>query len=269
MTDLLKKESTSHRWIRNALISLFIANILILIGKDDLGRLFKNPLHYLDMLVTFLSVYIILEFIDQVNLYLNKKFEWTKETFQRIIYQLLFAIIVPVLLSIFITFIQWEFIWHQDLFRDNYFKYEFLPQVLLILIINLFFVAVHLFNKGISTEKEVNLSKTPFIIGRKGGKKIPVQVSNVSCIQLKQGIVFLITFEGEEFLLSENLDHFEKTLPSSHFFRVNRQLIINREACKSFASGSNGKVNVVIFPAFATIQVSQKRAANFRSWINS
>ncbi|MEN2282141.1 LytTR family DNA-binding domain-containing protein [Algoriphagus sp. SE2] len=268
MTDLIKKVVTSHRWIRNSLISLFVANILVLIGKDGWIEHFKNPMHYLDMLVTFISVYIILEYIDQVNLYLNKKYEWTKDTFKRIILQLLFAIIVPILLTILITFIQWEFIWHQDLFEHNYFKYEFFPQVLLILIINLFFLVVHLFKKGIPTEKDLNISRTPFIIGRKGGKKIPVQISNISAIQLKQGIVYLITFNGEEFLLSENLDHFEKTLPSSHFFRANRQFIFNREACKSFASGTNGKVNVVIFPAFDTIQVSQKRASNFRSWIN-
>ncbi|SIN74334.1 LytR/AlgR family response regulator transcription factor [Algoriphagus halophilus] len=269
MPDLIKKAASSYRWVRNSIISLFIANILILIGKDDwIGR-FKNPLHYLDMLVTFLSVYIILEIIDRVNFFLNKKFEWTKETFKRVIYQLLFAIIVPVILSILITFIQWEFIWHQDLFKDNYFKYEFFPQVLLILIINLFFVVIHLFKVRVPRDNEVNLSKTPSIIGRKGGKKIPVQVSEISYIQLKQGIVYLITFEGEEFFLSENLDHFEKILPPSHFFRANRQFIIRREACKSFASGTNGKVDVTIFPALATIQVSQKRAANFRSWIST
>ncbi|WP_296705499.1 LytTR family DNA-binding domain-containing protein [Algoriphagus sp.] len=268
MTDLIKKEAKSQRWIRNVFISLFIANILILIGKDDWVNQFQKPLHYLDMLVTFISVYIILEFIDRVNLFLNNKFEWTNDTFKRIINQLLFAIIVPALLSILITYIQWEFIWHQDLLEDNYFKYEFFPQFLLILIINLFFVVENLLKKEMASEKEKNVSLAP-IIGRKGSKKIPVKFSNVSCIQLKQGIVFLITFEGEEFLLSENLDHFEKTLPSSHFFRVNRQLIINREACKSFTSGTNGKVNVIIFPAFDTIQVSQKRAANFRSWINS
>jgi len=265
MIGLIKNAFTRMRWIRNGLISLFIANILILIGKDSWMDRFMNPVHYLDMLVTFISVYVILEFIDQANQHLNRKWEWTKDTFKRFINQLFLVIIIPAAMAILITFIQWEFIWHKDLIKDQYFKYEFFPQVLLILIINLFFVVVNLFRK-IPAEEQA--ASTPIIIGRRGGKKIPVQASRVACIHLKNGIVYLITFEGDEIMLSENLDHFEKFLPISTFFRANRQFIMNREACKSFTSGSNGKVDVVVFPSATTVQVSQKRAASFRSWIS-
>mgnify|MGYP000999204256 CR=1 FL=1 len=123
-----------------------------------------------------------MEFIDRSNQYLNRKFEWVKDTFKRTVNQFFLAIVIPAILAIVITFIQWEFIWHKSLIKDHYFKYEFLPQVLLILIINLVFVVVHLLKKGIPAEAVPNVLPTPIIIGRKGGKKIPVQGTNVYCI---------------------------------------------------------------------------------------
>ena len=119
----------TRRLVRNGSISLIIANILILIGKDEWPALFLNSRHYLDMFVTFLSVFVVFEYLDRANSALNSKMPWLQDVYKRVLLQLFFGLAIPALLSILITFLQWKFIWNKHLVHDNYFKYEFLPQL--------------------------------------------------------------------------------------------------------------------------------------------
>lgn len=252
--------------MRNGLISLILANILILIGKDDWSALFFDARHYLDMFITFLSVFIVFEYVDRANIILNKRKPWLEHIYKRGLLQLIFGLIVPALLAIAMTYIQWTFIWHKHLVHDNYFKYEFLPQVLFIVVVNLFFAISHLFEK-VSEQDEVQ--SEPILIGNKGARKIPIQSENTSYIYLKNGIIHLITNSGDQLILADNMDVYEKLLPTKDFFRANRQFIINKQACQSYKAVSNGKIEVALLPLSVSILISQKRAASFRTWINS
>ena len=249
------------RILRNILISLGISNILILIGKDNWLLLFTNPLHYLDMGVTFLSVFLIFEYVDWINRRLNKQYLLTHKFLNRILLQIAFGLLVPAALAIAFTYIMWSFLWGKTLLEGNYFKYEFLPQTLIILVVNLFFVISDL------------VKKTPVIIpkitlmAQKGIKKVPVSLEDISFIQLKDRVVHLTTDNGENLLLSDNLDTIENLLPPDDFFRANRQIILSKRNCKSFKSASNGKLEVELLSKSEAIIVSQKRAASFRSWI--
>jgi len=242
------------------------ANILILIGKDEWPSLFLNPRHYLDMLITFLSVFIVFEYLDRANSTLNRKIPWLEDVYKRGLLQLFFGLAIPAVLSILITFLQWKFIWKKHLVHDNYFKYEFLPQLLLIVVINLFFAITHLFEK---VSKQDQTQSKPVLIGNKGSRKTPISSENTSCIYLKNGIIYLINTSGDQLILSDNMDAYEKLLPPEDFFRANSQFIINKQACQSYRSVSNGKIEVELSPKSIPILISQKRASSFRSWINS
>jgi hypothetical protein len=249
------------RIIRNTILSLLIANILILIGKEDWLGLYQSPIHYLDMGVTFLSVFIIFEYLDWINRFLNRQLTITRNLPRRITLQILLGVGLPALLAIVFTFIMWEFLWSKSLIKDDYFKYEFFPQLLIIVVFNLFFILLDLFNRVTSNKDEVTL------IAFKGNQKFPVSPKDISFIQLKTGLLFIHLSNGEEVLLSENVDHVEQKLSNKDFFRANRQVILNRQACKSFKSVKNGKIEVFINPDTDPVVVSQKRASDFRSWI--
>jgi hypothetical protein len=251
------------RLLRNVVLSLVIANILILIGKDAWWKLYQIPAHYLDMLVTFISVLIIFEYVDWINRYLNKQYLLTGNLTKRIMLQVVYGLVVPAGFAIVFTFIMWEFLWHQHLIKDGYFKYEFLPQVLMMIVVNLFFVVFDLFKKATYKSPEITL------LAQKGKRKIPMVPGDIALIQLKNGLVYLISTGGEQLLLSDKLDAFENLLPQEHFFRANRQVILNKKACRSFRSIENGKIAVELLSTPDPIIVSQKRAASFRSWISS
>ncbi len=254
------------RLLRNALISLFIANVLILIGKDNWLPLYQMPLHYVDMLVTFISVLIVFEYVDWVNRYLNRQLQITGDFRRRVLLQIVMGVIAPALLAIVLTFLMWEFLWHQDLVADGYFKHEFFPQFLIILIVNLFFVVSDLFRRV--TKTTADQGEVITLLAQSGPKKVPVSPDSVSFIHLKNGLVYLVLLDGEQLLLPSNLDAFEKMLPRDEFFRANRQVILNRKACRAFKSVGNGKIEVELQSSADPVVVSQKRAASFRSWMN-
>ncbi|NMM47847.1 LytR/AlgR family response regulator transcription factor [Marinigracilibium pacificum] len=247
------------------LISFILSNVLILIGKDDWISLYvHNSRHYQDMIQTFFCVFIVFEYIFRINTYLDTKHNWKKSPFERSIFQVFFGLLIPSILAIILTFIQWEFIWHKGLIEGNYFKYEFLPQVLLIVIMNLFLVILNIFKTENNQTSDV---PTTTIQASKGNKNIPVSLSDIAHLKLRNGITYLKSFDNDNLIVSCSLEQIEKTLPPSQFFRANRQEIINKKNCKSYASIENGKVEVVLNGDEESVKVSQKKAASFRKWI--
>jgi hypothetical protein len=79
----------------------------------------------------------------------------------------------------------------------------------------------------------------------------------------------VVTTERRKYFVDFSLDKVEKTLPSSSFFRLNRQFIVHRQVVTGFEKAENGKINVMVkdmdhLPL--AIQVSRTKAAGFRSW---
>ncbi|MCP4459973.1 MAG: LytTR family transcriptional regulator [Cytophagales bacterium] len=254
-----------QRLLNNIIASFLIANLLILIGKGDWLGSFLQPLHYLDMLMTFISVFIVFEYIDRISTYLNGKVSWLSHLLKRALMQIMLGVAVPALMATLLTYIMWEFVWHKGLIEDDYFTYDFVFQVLLMVAINLYFVILFLFRNMAGKSK----SSASTILGNKGSSKIPVPLENTAYILLRNGIVYLTTFSNEQIILPQNMEYYEKILPKEYFFRANRQFIVHRHSCKSFNSAMNGKVEILVAPVSTTVVVSQKRAAGFRSWIQN
>ena len=79
----------------------------------------------------------------------------------------------------------------------------------------------------------------------------------------------LVTWEPKKYLLDKSLDKIEQSIPSQFFFRLNRQYIVHRNAVKGFNKIENGKLNVLLLPAFylpEQIQVSRAKAPEFKTW---
>ena len=223
-----------------------------------------NPEFLKDLLITFLSVFLVLEYTDYITRYLDKRIQWQRDFAKRLLLQFALAIVIPSVLGIAITYMQSRFIYHYDLLETNYFVVEFPITVLIIFIVNLVFAIVYLVQNQADNDPEIAISEK--VIGRRGNKSIPVTPENIASIYLKNGSVFLTTLNNEDFLLSGSIEQYEKIL-NMDFFRANRQTIINSRACRSFQAVENGKIAVLLRPDDTTVLVSQKRAARFRSWI--
>ena len=245
--------------------SLVMSVLIIMLGHDDLMYLFSLEF-LLDLVITFICVFIVLEYTDRVTHRLNQQRPWKSDFFRRLILQVFFGVLIPSLLAIVLTWLQYMFIYDQVL-TETAFLYVELPFIVLIIIItNLVYVIIYLYwNTSVQSDDDV----LPVLHARKGNQHIPVQADEILMIHLKN-VPCLITCEGKQFILPESLDHYEQELPASSFFRANRQVIISRQACSSYASSHNGKIRVELpLNDQEPVIISQRRAARFRSWIRN
>ncbi len=103
---------------------------------------------------------------------------------------------------------------------------------------------------------------------RLGGKMYFVLVENIACIYLKGEIVYLVDFKGEKHAISKTIECLEKAVSSQQFYRINRQMIVNRQAIQDVETYVNQRIVVhltVHFPE--NIIVPRLKVKPFLSWI--
>ncbi|MEQ6168692.1 LytTR family DNA-binding domain-containing protein [Ekhidna sp. MALMAid0563] len=98
---------------------------------------------------------------------------------------------------------------------------------------------------------------------------ITVKTDKVAYFYAQGKLVYLYRLDGSRHLIDFTLQHLEKILDPDHFFRINRQFIINLEAIKEMFAFSRSRIKVSLEPnAPESAIVSSERAATFKKWLN-
>jgi two-component system response regulator LytT len=109
--------------------------------------------------------------------------------------------------------------------------------------------------------------QTSFLV-RFRDKMHPVSVSDIALAFLDNEVVYLFNFKGEKHIVSKKLDEIENALSPQQFFRINRQMLINREAIKEIETYFNRKV--IAHLSIETPEkaiVSRLKVSPFLSWM--
>ena len=81
-------------------------------------------------------------------------------------------------------------------------------------------------------------------------------------------LCFAVDFDGNKFLLENNLGQLEEQLEPGAFYRINRHLLVNIEAVKKVHTWLGGRLKVDILPATtAETVVSRDRVNGFKEWL--
>ncbi len=99
---------------------------------------------------------------------------------------------------------------------------------------------------------------------------VPVDVNNIALFY-RENLNYLVTFEGEKYILTQStLDEIEAEINPALFYRANRQFIIHVKAIESIKvmDGSGLLVNLVK-PLNYEVEISRKKAPDFRKWLGS
>lgn len=111
--------------------------------------------------------------------------------------------------------------------------------------------------------------KVSILIAVSGNKNIPLPVEKIAYFYKNGNYTNLVSFKSESYLLNHSLDELMNVLDAKRFFRVNRQFIINLDACHYFTNEENGKLALSLIPEHKDeVIVSQKRATAFKEWLN-
>ena len=255
------------------------AHILVAYGETlTIFQMLLMPYYYYALIPSFLIAFILFNIIRIINIQLDKKFDWAELTIHRVATQVFFAFIIPSLFAFLLAF-GYFVIRGVNIFQTTYLRYDFQFILLQLLMINLYYVAYYFYQKWSQAEKAISIlaSKTQqpekgrketFQVSR-GAGNILLQVDEIAYLFRDGDSNYLRTVNGEDYFINVALDDALQQLPEHVFFRANRQLIIHRQACKAYDLLAYGKLNVTLHPPLhMEVVVSQRRAKDFKSWVD-
>lgn len=96
---------------------------------------------------------------------------------------------------------------------------------------------------------------------------VPVAEEHVACF-CRDELIYLHTSDGRKLVTDyHSLDELEDLADPTHFFRANRQNLVNVEAIAGYQSHHTGKLILSLKkPVSLDVTVSKEKAAQFRGW---
>jgi two-component system response regulator LytT len=101
-------------------------------------------------------------------------------------------------------------------------------------------------------------------------KIYPVAIKDVAVVALENEVVYLYTFNKEKHAVFKTIDEVESAMPSQSFFRINRQMILHRNAIQEMEPFFNRRVIVTLkVPTTVRPLVSRLKVGLFLSWVEN
>lgn len=141
-------------------------------------------------------------------------------------------------------------------------------------VINGVYVGLYYYNAlRLSEEKrqEDLRLRTEGLLVRHGKQDLRFDFGEIAGFFVEGDYVVASHISGKKYYMDQSLDKFEKTLPGSLFFRLNRQYIVHHQMVTGFRRSENGKLLVLLqgnahFPS--EITVSRSKAPAFKDWFH-
>lgn len=105
---------------------------------------------------------------------------------------------------------------------------------------------------------------------RTGNMMKPLQAEDIAYFTISnRRHVLIVQRHKQQFVIDITLELLEQRLNPNHFFRINRQYIINAHSVKGVMPAENGKLKLTLDPpAKEEVIVGRERAMAFKKWIS-
>lgn len=117
---------------------------------------------------------------------------------------------------------------------------------------------------------KVSSSYQESFLAQQKDKTIVVFTENVAMFAIEQDVVYLYTFDRKRYPIFKNMEYVESVCDSRIFFRINRQMLIHRNAITTIQPYFNRKVilELKVEPEAQPI-VSRLKVTKFKEWLES
>ncbi len=190
-----------------------------------------------------------------------------KQTLIRIRKQFLYGFLIPIttFITLGLVYAKWvdvNAIQPVDLLK------ELSVVIMFLYLANSFYLVIHIdrqFSLATVKVEEIKHFHEKVLVYHKGSY-VPINLMEIALIYQRGQINWLITFEEEEHILDLSLNEIQKILSAAHFFKINRNQIVHKEAIYNYNAGSYGKINIEMKIKKMSATVSKDRAKDFRKW---
>lgn len=115
----------------------------------------------------------------------------------------------------------------------------------------------------------VDEGKKSFLVF-KNNKYTTVQTDQIAFIYIRNDSSSIMTFQGQEYTISQSLDQVQALLSAKQFYRLNRQYLINFSAVKEVEHYFDRKLFVkLVIPSPDKLLIGKEKTSGFLSWLEN
>ena len=97
---------------------------------------------------------------------------------------------------------------------------------------------------------------------------VPLQTSNIAYIYSEDKNNYLVTFDGQKYIIDSSLDVISEELDPDYFFRISRGCIVSMKAIGTIIKQIGGRLRIMATPEPSfEMTVSRSRVDDFMSWL--
>lgn len=97
---------------------------------------------------------------------------------------------------------------------------------------------------------------------------VPLQTSNIAYIYSEDKNNYLVTFDGQKYIIDSSLDVISEELDPDYFFRISRGCIVSMKAIGTIVKQMGGRLRIMAAPEPSfEMTVSRSRVDDFMTWL--
>lgn len=249
-----------------ALSFIFFAN------DNSFVTLINLPTFLSDLFFAIAVTFAIGFYIRWLTRYLDIKLPWYEGFKSRLFRQVLLGIVMPLLVSMLLEVVYLYFA-NIPLATSSILNLEFPLAFIFLLLANLFYLVSYLFyhkrTEVITITRQVTISAPKpieYITVQKGFTEERVDIENCAVITSSSKLLWLHTYNGQQYRLQGTLEEWEEKLKSANFYRINRQYLAALNAVRSVEQTDTRKLKVNLVIPADEVFVSKLNVASFRQW---
>ena len=121
--------------------------------------------------------------------------------------------------------------------------------------------------KVLSTQAPQKEYKERYII-KINDRIVPLNVSDIAYIYSEDKNNYLVTTDGQKYIIDSSLDVMNEELDPKNFFRISRSSIVSMKSIKSIVKQPGGRLRINAYPAPPyEMTVSRSRVDDFLLWL--
>ncbi|MEM1136452.1 MAG: LytTR family DNA-binding domain-containing protein [Bacteroidota bacterium] len=185
------------------------------------------------------------------------------------------AIISIIFLGAYTLLSNWlyiEVLWEEHLGNTLFFNLVFPMALITFTIWNIGFYIFNSYKNLLRAQENKTEEALKQLIIKIGKKNIVVPIDNIAYFKTHERHVYACTYNAQKYLVDNYLNALEQQLDGQQFFRLNRQMLIAKQAVLNYQTDENQKLKVFFMQVNGfedTAIVSRYKAPEFKAWLKT
>lgn len=270
MKGFVKEITTKIRyrdWLARLILPLVAAHYVLAINEPEpFWEFIQLPGYPISLLQNWVLTVLVFNLIYGVTKLLDRKVPWTKNFLDRLLFQVLFGIIVTSFITLILVYIFFA-INGVDIFATNYLRLDWWFAVLFIVLANTYYIIQYLMRHVISEKRKQAQSTNTLdeVLVKDGNELIRIHARDITHIIVVPDATVVYAVGGQQHITDKSLTELDEELDPKQFYRIHRSQIINRNIVLGYGPASSNRLKLkTTIPE--VLYVSQRYSAGFKKW---